>query len=136
MKTFPPFTLPPLYLLQIMLMLIHNLDFLIPKLVQSQFQVMAFTMYGTMFLFNHVPRDSMQIQFQGLVMYACSFFGLFSRSFLIIQEFGISAEQALGWLMSVPRASGTVLEATVPYSRASMVQLLGKVGFLEICRTY
>jgi hypothetical protein len=35
--------------------------------------------------------------------------------------------QALGWLLSVPRASGTVLEVTVPYSRASMVQLLGKV---------
>lgn len=39
--------------------------------------------------------------------------------------------KALGWLLSVPRASNTVLEATVPYSRASMVQLLGKV--LLIC---
>jgi hypothetical protein len=39
--------------------------------------------------------------------------------------------QALGWLLSVPRASGTVLEVTVPYSRASMVQLLGKVRDLS-----
>lgn len=38
------------------------------------------------------------------------------------------ASQALGWLMSVPRASSTVLEVVVPYSRSSMVQLLrGKV---------
>ncbi|CAH9104760.1 unnamed protein product [Cuscuta epithymum] len=37
------------------------------------------------------------------------------------------ASQALGWLMSVPGASNTVLEAVVPYSRLSMVQLLGKV---------
>ena len=35
--------------------------------------------------------------------------------------------QALGWLLSVPGASGTVLEIVVPYSRASMAQLLGKV---------
>ncbi|PIN23725.1 hypothetical protein CDL12_03555 [Handroanthus impetiginosus] len=37
------------------------------------------------------------------------------------------ASQALGWLVSVPGASNTVLEAVVPYSRMSMVQLLGKV---------
>ncbi|GFZ16046.1 nucleotidylyl transferase superfamily protein [Actinidia rufa] len=37
------------------------------------------------------------------------------------------ASQALGLLMSVPGASNTVLEAVVPYSRMSMVQLLGKV---------
>ncbi|KAE8648616.1 uncharacterized protein LOC101217608 isoform X1 [Cucumis sativus] len=37
------------------------------------------------------------------------------------------ASQAIGWLLSVPGASGTVLEALVPYSRNSMVQLLGKV---------
>ncbi|KAL0408897.1 UNVERIFIED_CONTAM: hypothetical protein Sradi_1824100 [Sesamum radiatum] len=36
------------------------------------------------------------------------------------------ASQALGWLMSVPGASNTVLEAVVPYSRMSMIQLLGK----------
>ncbi|KAL7149389.1 hypothetical protein ABFS83_05G037300 [Erythranthe nasuta] len=36
------------------------------------------------------------------------------------------ASQALGWLMSVPGASNTVLEAVVPYSRMSMLQLLGK----------
>ncbi|XP_022152326.1 uncharacterized protein LOC111020072 [Momordica charantia] len=37
------------------------------------------------------------------------------------------ASQAIGWLLSVPGASGTVLEAVVPYSRHSMIQLLGKV---------
>ncbi|XP_019164706.1 PREDICTED: uncharacterized protein LOC109160899 isoform X2 [Ipomoea nil] len=37
------------------------------------------------------------------------------------------ASQAMGWLMSVPGASNTVLEAVVPYSRMSMIQLLGKV---------
>ncbi|XP_057482061.1 uncharacterized protein LOC130768992 isoform X3 [Actinidia eriantha] len=37
------------------------------------------------------------------------------------------ASQALGLLMSVPGASNTVLEAVVPYSTMSMVQLLGKV---------
>ncbi|XP_059655471.1 uncharacterized protein LOC132302581 isoform X1 [Cornus florida] len=37
------------------------------------------------------------------------------------------ASQSLGSLMSVPGASNTVLEAVVPYSRMSMIQLLGKV---------
>ncbi|XP_010066685.2 uncharacterized protein LOC104453755 isoform X1 [Eucalyptus grandis] len=37
------------------------------------------------------------------------------------------ASQALGWLMSVPGASNTVLEAVVPYSRMSIIQLLGKI---------
>ncbi|KAL6957971.1 hypothetical protein U1Q18_042629 [Sarracenia purpurea var. burkii] len=37
------------------------------------------------------------------------------------------ASQTLGWMMSVPGASNTVLEAVVPYSRMSMIQLLGKV---------
>ncbi|KAF3634728.1 putative inactive leucine-rich repeat receptor-like protein kinase-like [Capsicum annuum] len=37
------------------------------------------------------------------------------------------ASQALGWLMSVPGASNTVLESVVTYSRMSMIQLLGKV---------
>nr|AAM61440.1 unknown [Arabidopsis thaliana] len=37
------------------------------------------------------------------------------------------ASLALGWLMSVPRASNTLLESVVPYSRVSMVQLLGRV---------
>ncbi|XP_057810682.1 uncharacterized protein LOC131025092 [Salvia miltiorrhiza] len=41
--------------------------------------------------------------------------------------FAGGASQALGWLMSVPGASNTVLEAVVPYSRMSLVQLLGKV---------
>ncbi|KAL2632505.1 hypothetical protein R1flu_003984 [Riccia fluitans] len=37
------------------------------------------------------------------------------------------ASQALGWLLSVPRASNTVLEVTVPYSRIAMLQFLGRV---------
>ncbi|XP_065881201.1 uncharacterized protein [Euphorbia lathyris] len=37
------------------------------------------------------------------------------------------ASQALGWLVSVPGATNTVLEAVVPYSRMSMIQLLGKI---------
>uniref|UniRef100_A0A1J3EHH1 Cytidyltransferase-like domain-containing protein n=1 Tax=Noccaea caerulescens TaxID=107243 RepID=A0A1J3EHH1_NOCCA len=37
------------------------------------------------------------------------------------------ASVALGWLMSVPGASNTLLEAVVPYSWISMVQLLGRV---------
>ncbi|XP_078164154.1 uncharacterized protein LOC144559088 isoform X2 [Carex rostrata] len=37
------------------------------------------------------------------------------------------ASQALGWLMSVPGASNTILEAVVPYSRHSMAHLLGKI---------
>ncbi|XP_010554071.1 PREDICTED: uncharacterized protein LOC104823950 isoform X2 [Tarenaya hassleriana] len=37
------------------------------------------------------------------------------------------ASLALGWLMSVPGASNTLLETVVPYSRISMVQLLGRV---------
>ncbi|XP_073004384.1 uncharacterized protein [Typha latifolia] len=37
------------------------------------------------------------------------------------------ASQALGWLMSVPGASNTILEVVVPYSRISMAQLLGKI---------
>ncbi|KMZ71815.1 hypothetical protein ZOSMA_174G00110 [Zostera marina] len=36
------------------------------------------------------------------------------------------ASQALGWLMSASGASSTVLEVVVPYSRTSMVQLIGK----------
>lgn len=35
--------------------------------------------------------------------------------------------KALGWLASVPGASNTLLEFIVPYSRISMIQLLGKV---------
>lgn len=37
------------------------------------------------------------------------------------------ASQVLGLLLSVPGASNTVLEAVVPYSRMSMIQLLGKI---------
>eukprot|EP00850_Spirogloea_muscicola_P017972 SM000159S01803 [mRNA] locus=s159:311153:314657:- [translate_table: standard] len=37
------------------------------------------------------------------------------------------ASQALSWLLSVPGASNTLLEATIPYSRRSMVNVLGKV---------
>lgn len=42
------------------------------------------------------------------------------------------ASQLLGWLLSVPGASNTVLEAFVPYSRMSMIQLLGKVQLITI----
>ncbi|KAL8482093.1 hypothetical protein ACS0TY_028297 [Phlomoides rotata] len=38
------------------------------------------------------------------------------------------ASQAFGWLLSLPGASNTVLEAIVPYSRMSVIQLLGKVS--------
>lgn len=37
------------------------------------------------------------------------------------------ASQILGLLLSVPGASNTVLEAVVPYSRMSLIQLLAKV---------
>ncbi|XP_057428131.1 uncharacterized protein LOC130721361 [Lotus japonicus] len=37
------------------------------------------------------------------------------------------ASQALGWLLSIPGASNTVLETLVPYSRMSMIQLFGKI---------
>lgn len=35
--------------------------------------------------------------------------------------------QALSWLLSVPGASNTVLEVSVPYARDSLVDILGKV---------
>ena len=38
--------------------------------------------------------------------------------------------KAIGWLLSVPRASETILEVSIPYSRISMFQMLGKVQFL------
>ena len=38
------------------------------------------------------------------------------------------ASQVIGWLTSVPGASNTLIEAVVPYSRTSMIQLLGKVA--------
>ncbi|XP_051148835.1 uncharacterized protein LOC127263707 [Andrographis paniculata] len=37
------------------------------------------------------------------------------------------ASQAIGWLLALPGASNTVLEAAVPYSRMSLIHLLGKV---------
>ncbi|KAL4611825.1 hypothetical protein ACB092_08G153800 [Castanea dentata] len=37
------------------------------------------------------------------------------------------ASQIIGWLLSVPGASNTVLETVVPYSRMSMIQLLSKI---------
>ncbi|XP_060964062.1 uncharacterized protein LOC115712341 [Cannabis sativa] len=37
------------------------------------------------------------------------------------------ASQAIGYLLSVPGASNTVLETVVPYSRMSLIQLLGKI---------
>jgi hypothetical protein len=35
--------------------------------------------------------------------------------------------QGASWLLSVPGASSTVLEVAVPYSRISLVELLGQV---------
>ncbi|PNT72618.1 uncharacterized protein LOC100822853 isoform X2 [Brachypodium distachyon] len=49
-----------------------------------------------------------------------------SRAQAVIYLAG-GASQALGWLLSVPGASGSVLEVVVPYSRSSMAQLLGKM---------
>ena len=40
------------------------------------------------------------------------------------------ASQATSWLLSVPGASNTVLEVLVPYSRDSLVDILGEVGRL------
>ncbi|XP_010695917.2 uncharacterized protein LOC104908499 isoform X1 [Beta vulgaris subsp. vulgaris] len=37
------------------------------------------------------------------------------------------ASHTVGWLTSIPGASNTVLEAVIPYSRMSMIQLLGKI---------
>ncbi|XP_021749372.1 uncharacterized protein LOC110715091 isoform X2 [Chenopodium quinoa] len=37
------------------------------------------------------------------------------------------AAHAVGWLTSIPGASNTLLEAVIPYSRMSMIQLLGKI---------
>ncbi|MED6219292.1 hypothetical protein PIB30_034410 [Stylosanthes scabra] len=37
------------------------------------------------------------------------------------------SSQLLGWLLSVPGASNTILEAVVPYSKMSMIQLIGKI---------
>lgn len=36
--------------------------------------------------------------------------------------------QALSWLLATPGASNTVLEATTPYSRRSLLLALGKVN--------
>ena len=46
------------------------------------------------------------------------------------------ASHALGHLMSVPGASNTVLETVVPYSRMSMIQLLGKVLIFFFLQTF
>jgi len=37
-----------------------------------------------------------------------------------------AGSEALSWLLAVPGASDTVLEATVPYSKAALVELLGR----------
>ncbi|GLU04699.1 hypothetical protein SLE2022_218350 [Rubroshorea leprosula] len=44
-----------------------------------------------------------------------------------ILYFSGGASLALSWLISVPGASNTVLEAVVPYSTMSTIQLLGKI---------
>lgn len=46
------------------------------------------------------------------------------------------ASQILGLLLSVPGASNTVLEAVVPYSRMSLIQLLAKVLSFSIFNFY
>lgn len=42
----------------------------------------------------------------------------------------IERDQIVGWLISVPGSSNTVLEVVVPYSRMSLIQLLSKVPSL------
>ncbi|KAK7280427.1 hypothetical protein RJT34_25491 [Clitoria ternatea] len=37
------------------------------------------------------------------------------------------ASQVVGWLLSIPGATNTVLEVVVPYSKMSIIQLLGKI---------
>lgn len=41
--------------------------------------------------------------------------------------------QGASWLLSVPGASSTVLEVVVPYSRGSLVDLLGEVSSSCLC---
>ena len=40
----------------------------------------------------------------------------------------LSPLQAASWLLSVPGASNTVLEAGVPYARDSLLELIGKAS--------
>ena len=40
------------------------------------------------------------------------------------------ASQAIGWLLSVPGASNSVLEVSVPYSRLSMMKIIGQVRWI------
>jgi hypothetical protein len=42
--------------------------------------------------------------------------------------------QALSWLLSVPGASNTVLEASVPYSRGSLIDILGSEPAQYCCQ--
>ena len=41
------------------------------------------------------------------------------------------AAQSMGWIMSVPGASRTLIEARVPYQRESMMDVLGGGGSLS-----
>ncbi|XP_050892837.1 uncharacterized protein LOC127098320 isoform X2 [Lathyrus oleraceus] len=50
-----------------------------------------------------------------------------SSSYQAVLYLAGGASQALGLLLSVPGASNTVLEAVVPYSRMSLIQLLAKI---------
>jgi nicotinamide mononucleotide (NMN) deamidase PncC len=43
----------------------------------------------------------------------------------VVYVFSGAGSQALNWLLAVPGASRTLLEATVPYAQSSMVDLLG-----------
>lgn len=79
MKAFPSFTLPPLYLLQIMLMHIHNLDFLNPETCS-----IPVSGYGFQNVWHHVPIQPWAMWFHadsilGLVMYACIFLSIFKE---------------------------------------------------------
>ncbi|KAL4856193.1 Zinc finger MYND domain-containing protein 10 [Chlorella vulgaris] len=50
-----------------------------------------------------------------------------SSTVRIVVYLGGGASQAVGWLLAVPGASRTVLDMRIPYSRASMADMLGAV---------
>ncbi|ESW14956.1 hypothetical protein PHAVU_007G032000 [Phaseolus vulgaris] len=50
-----------------------------------------------------------------------------SSSFQAVMHLAGGASQTVGSLLSVPGASNTVLEVVVPYSKMSLIQLLGKI---------
>ncbi|XP_027364415.1 uncharacterized protein LOC113871526 isoform X1 [Abrus precatorius] len=50
-----------------------------------------------------------------------------SSPFKAVLHLAGGASQVVGWLLSVPGASNTVLEVVVPYSKMSLLQLIGKI---------